>query len=376
MREIQVEGLTCPTCGNPLTLIQTHNLVGQILDGRYEILEVLGKGGMGVVYRGRHRFLDREVAVKVLRADAAEETRSVARFLQEAKRTSSLTSPNTVRVTDFGVTSEGSLYLVMELLVGRSLAAILASERKLDWLRMFGFAVQVCNSLAEAHEKGILHRDIKPDNIFIATDAAGRETVKVLDFGISKWAEANESITFTGTICGTPEYISPEQARGQDVDGKADIYSLGAVLYQALSGQTPFTAESRVTVMMSHIMDKPIPLNELDPSLPQIVSDLVMWTLKKKPGRRPANVAVLRDCLQSMLDKARSPASPGTQTKAPLADGAPAPAEALLQSIGEEATVDVSAGRLSLTSTRMTSSCRKNELRRSWKAARPARCPP
>lgn len=303
LKEVSSDSFNCPGCGGLLTILHSRDLVGEILDGRFEVLELLGKGGMGIVYRARHRYLDRECAVKVLRADSADDPLAVARFLREAKAASGLTSPYTVRITDFGVSPDGLLYLVMELLKGESMGDMLQRVGSLHWRKAFTYAIHVCRSLQEAHARHLWHRDIKPDNIFIVRED-GEEIAKVLDFGIAKWGQKEETATDAGIICGTPEYLSPEQARGAEVDGRTDVYSLGAVLYEALAGRPPFEGESSVKVLMCHIMDKPVPLQELDlpAPVPEEVAQLVMWTLKKKPRRRPTGVEDLAAAMQEALD--------------------------------------------------------------------------
>lgn len=303
LKEVSTESFSCPGCNSPLTILHSRDLVGEILDGRFEVLELLGKGGMGIVYRARHRYLEQDCAIKVLRADSADDPLAVARFLREAKSASSLSSPHTVRVTDFGVSPDGLLYLVMELLEGESLGAMIQRKGSLPWRKSFVYAIHVCHSLQEAHSRHLWHRDIKPDNIFIVRED-GEEVAKVLDFGIAKWGKQEATATEAGIICGTPEYLSPEQARGKDVDGRTDIYSLGAVLYEALAGRPPFEGDSAVKVLMCHIMDKPVPLNERDlPSpIPEEVANVVMWALKKKARRRPASVEDFAAAMQEVLD--------------------------------------------------------------------------
>jgi serine/threonine protein kinase len=317
LKEVSTESYKCPGCNGPLTILHSRDLVGEILDGRFEVLELLGKGGMGIVYRARHRYLERDCAIKVLRADSADDPLAVARFLREAKSVSGLSSPNTVRVTDFGVSPDGLLYLVMELLKGESLGQKLHRCGSISWRKAFEYSIQVCHSLQEAHSRQLWHRDIKPDNIFIVREE-GEEVAKVLDFGIAKLGDRQETSTEAGIICGTPEYLSPEQARGKEVDGRTDIYSLGAVLYEAIAGHPPFEGDTAVKVLMCHIMDKPTHLKDLElpASIPKQVMDLVMWTLKKKAQRRPAGVEELAAAMQEMLDVFPDDQSPSPEPRA------------------------------------------------------------
>jgi len=311
MKEVQAQGDLCPKCGGPLTVIRSRSLTGEVLDGRYEIKKPVGRGGMATVYRALHRYLEREVAVKVLRADNSEDAAAIKRFLQEAKVVSQLTSPHTVSIHDFGITDDGHLYLVMEFLEGRSLAEVVAMAEPMDYRRAVDIALQTCESLEEAHAKELWHRDIKPGNIFLTVDEAGREFVKILDFGIAKWGGATETVTRAGVVCGTPEYLSPEQSHGQVVDQRADIYSLGIVLYQMLKGDCPFQARNAVELLLCHRTEKPARFLERFPpvaGIPDKLETIVMWMLRKKPFQRPGTVSELARALRSVLV---DPSKPG-----------------------------------------------------------------
>ncbi|MCA9515282.1 MAG: serine/threonine protein kinase, partial [Myxococcales bacterium] len=207
--------------------------IGKILDGKLEILDVLGRGGMGVVYRARQLSMDRDVAVKVLHGQAVADQESVQRFLHEAKVASRLRHPNVITVFDFGQTEDGLLYLVMELLEGTELSKVLDEERRLAPARVVHLMTQVCDAVQHAHDAGLIHRDLKPENIFLMAGSNLRaDFVKVLDFGIARAqeVEGSERLTRTGTLCGTPAYMSPEQILGDKLDARSDIYSLGVML--------------------------------------------------------------------------------------------------------------------------------------------------
>ena len=280
---------TCPTCEIPLTAIAVSNLIGVVVDGRYTITDVLGRGGMGVVYRARQAYLDRDVALKVMRRDLSEDTDMIRRFLQEAKSASKLTSPHTVTIHDFGLTPDGQMYFTMELLEGISLGELTLAEGTIPFPRAVRLAVQCCHSLSEAHGHGIWHRDMKPENVIITRGKRGQDHAKILDFGIAKVRGDDQAKTQTGMIFGTPRYLSPEQTNALDVDQRTDLYSLGVMLYEMLMGMAPFDGESTVSVLMSHVQKPPPPFAEKNPAVqvPRALEDAVMWALAKRPGDRP-----------------------------------------------------------------------------------------
>ncbi len=295
----------CPACGGPLTRGGDQSLVGEVIDGRYELLSVLGKGGMGVVYRARQKYLEREVALKLLRRDVSEEGQLVKRFLLEARAASTLTSPNTVTVHDFGVTPDGRMYFTMELLPGESLADRLDREGSVPWPEAAEILMQTCTSLVEAHGRGIYHRDIKPDNLFLTRTGEGGMRVKVLDFGIAKLATAKQSMTQTGMLFGTPHYLSPEQARGEAIDGRSDLYSLGVVGYAMLAGIPPLNGDTAVQTVMLHLTERPVPLllRAEDPHLPEELARVVMWALEKDPNARPRDAFQLAEAVRTAVTR-------------------------------------------------------------------------
>ena len=304
MEEYDQGGNHCPTCGGPLMPIKEDSLVGRTIDDRYTITELVGKGGMGVVYRARQRYLEREVALKVLRRDILDQEGSVKRFMLEARAASGLASPHTVTVHDFGVTDDGLLYFTMELLQGHPLNQLITEEGPLQYGRAVDIAVQVCRSLAEAHDRQIWHRDMKPENIFITRTPEGREHAIVLDFGIAKLAGMSEKLTATGIVCGTPAYLSPEQAQSKDLDHRSDLYSLGVVLYEMLAGKPPFSADTPVKVLMSHIGDPPPPVEKVNPAveIPTGLARVLGCVLSKMPEERPASAEEFAQTLQASID--------------------------------------------------------------------------
>ncbi len=283
-----------------------NGLVGTTLGGRYVIDSVLGVGGMGVVYKAHQASVDRDVAIKVLMPDMVQDESLIKRFELEAKAASRLVHPNTITVYDFGREGE-LLYIVMELLQGGSLEELISQSGQLDPERASLIAIQVCKSLAEAHSKGIVHRDIKPDNIFLQAIEAERDLVKVLDFGVAKLRDRGgmQDVTLTqaGIIFGTPKYMSPEQAKAKTLDGRTDLYSLGVVIYEMLMGDVPFRAPDPVSILIQHVHDPPPPFHEKRPDLhvPARLEAIVMKSLEKDRDDRYEKVEGLRADLELFL---------------------------------------------------------------------------
>ena len=268
-------------------------LAGRVLDGRYKLLERIGHGGMGSVYRAEQLSVGQLVAVKILRFDALLDPRKLQRFENEARVIAQLRHPSTLKLIDFGHTEEGMAFLVTELLSGRPLSSYLA-DGPISIERTLHVVAAVADALAEAHDKGITHRDLKPENIFIE-EVGHRSVVKVLDFGIAKGEDASMHTT-TGQVFGTSYYMSPEQARGEPVDARSDLYSLGITAYECLSGKRPFVAGSSAAIMLKHLTTSPPPFDELDPPvhIPPSIEALVMGLLEKKKEDRPATALELR----------------------------------------------------------------------------------
>jgi serine/threonine protein kinase len=298
-------------------------MVGRTLEGRYTISARLGAGSMGTVYRARQHAMGREVAIKILRGDRAIDDTAKARFLREARANSLLASPNTVTVFDFGQSESGELYLAMELLEGESLGQRLTRVGRLPIPVAVDAARQALRSLSEAHAKGIIHRDLKPDNLFFARvltagstarssarTTSHEEIVKVLDFGIAKLVRDDDSQpmgvveTQAGTVFGTPRYMSPEQAQGKPLDARTDLYSLGVIVYQMLTGRPPFTDNDAVVVMARHIKSVPKRLNEVCPeaNVPKELEHVIMRALSKDPDERQASADIFAGELLAALE--------------------------------------------------------------------------
>lgn len=322
--------LHCPTCGRryatdvavcpqdqtPLQADSTvagvapvDPLVGHTLDDKYRLEERLGIGGMGTVYRARHLLIDRPVAVKVLNPRFVEDEAARTRFRREAKACGRLQHVNAVTVTDFGQSQDGYVYLVMELLEGRTLREVLTKEGPLDSARSVALMLQISAAVAAAHEAGIIHRDLKPANIFIVQRADVPAVVKVLDFGIAKLAADSldeddpHTLTAVGAMIGTPRYMSPEQCDGAELTPAADVYSLGVILYEMLSGTVPFSGSTPLAIAMKHTGETPRSPREFVATIPPALEQVVLHTLEKRPQDRPGNAAEFRAELLSVAER-------------------------------------------------------------------------
>lgn len=286
-------------------LVVDDALLGKVLDGRYRLDQLVGEGGMGEVYRATHIHIDAVVAVKLLRPEFVADQTAIKRFRLEAKAAGRIHHPNAVRVTDFGVTPEQIVYLVMEFAEGQSLRSLMRKEGKLDYVRAAGIVHQVCGAVEAAHHSGVIHRDLKPDNILIE-NAHGAERVKVLDFGIAKLKETKTDafLTKAGTIIGTPQYMSPEQCQGKPLDPTSDIYSIGVLLYEMLTGEVPFDGESTLQIVYNQLHELPRPLQEAAPDVPAPIVAVVMRALEKRPERRQSSAVELSQELQRAVEMA------------------------------------------------------------------------
>ena len=289
--------LYCPFDGEHLLVKpEEDRLLGTVLDNKYRIDEKIGQGGMGKVYRATHIHMDTVVAVKVLHTELASDHIALERFRREARAAAQLHHPNVVAVTDFGVTLDNSTaYLVMEFLEGADLRESIKQKKRMEYEDTYFILQQVCSALEEAHAKGIVHRDLKPDNIWLVRGNDSIEQVKVLDFGIAKLKTTTEMIKLTqqGIIVGTPHYMSPEQCRGEELDARSDIYSLGVIVYEMLTGQVPFQAPTPVGVVIKHASERPHPLHYLRAEIPWQLEEIVLRSLEKKREDRQASALEL-----------------------------------------------------------------------------------
>jgi serine/threonine-protein kinase len=300
----ETQDKTCPFDGDLLIVLSEETLSpGYRIDNRFVIKELIGKGGMGAVYRAFQLSVERDIALKVMRKGFSENVTNVKRFLLEAKNASKLTHQNTITIFDFGQSDEGFLYIAMEYLKGKSLSQVIEEEKTLDPERVVRIMCQICDSLYEAHQLKIIHRDLKPENILLINRHDNSDFVKVLDFGISKMLTDKTKLTLSSIGgMGTPAYMSPKQILGKEIDQRTDIYSLGVIMYECLSGTGPFAAETTGDLLYKHINDRPLPVTMMKPGLKVSgqLEAIMMSALEKSPGKRPQSTMELKSMLMSI----------------------------------------------------------------------------
>ncbi|MFW6052010.1 MAG: serine/threonine-protein kinase [Myxococcota bacterium] len=303
----------CSGCGHPLVEasgqvvpVVADPLIGRVLADRYRIVSLLGRGGMGVVYKVEHVHIGKLMAMKLLAGELSRNREVLKRFRREAEAASKLSHPNTVQIFDFGQ-AEGLTYLVMEYVEGVSLGQLIKQSGALDMARAARIGAQICASVSEAHELGIVHRDVKPENVMLVQGRSEPDFVKVLDFGLAKLREGSDAtvtVTRAGHIVGTPYYMAPEQIRGEEVDGRTDVYSIGALLYRALTGTPPYWAPSPVGVLTKHLTEPLVPPSQrIEGPLPPEADAIVARAMQKHPADRYPNADALR---ADLLDYLRS----------------------------------------------------------------------
>ena len=277
-------------------------LVGRLLHGRYRIGEPLGSGGMGTVYRATHELIGKRVAVKVLKAALAKDRNLVARFTREARAAATIEHPNVCAAHDLGTTDEGSPYLVMELLEGETLEERIHRTPRLEPGEVAQLGAQLCDGLGRAHELGIVHRDLKPGNI-VLTRSQGSLQPKILDFGIAHLlGEQGDEVEQTdpGAILGTPPYLSPEQVVGDTIDGRSDLYALGVILFEMLTGQRPFLSRRRIDLLRQHQVRPPPSVRQLRPGVPEALDAIVLRLLAKGPERHYPTADAVAEALRAL----------------------------------------------------------------------------
>ncbi len=312
-------------------------MVGRVLAERFRIEAKLGEGGFGAVYRGTQTRTGRHVAIKLLHPDMTRDQNLVARFRREGEVLCQLRDAHTVTTYDFDQTPEGLLFIAMELLEGPTLHDVFRREAPLNWQRVVKILAEICSALAEAHEIGIVHRDLKPENIHLEPRPGHAEFVKVLDFGIAKVMRGDgtaQQLTATGQTLGTLEYMSPEQLMGKPLDGRSDVYAIGVLAYEMLTGQLPFPeATGPAQLISAQLKSTPPPPSSVKPGLniPGEVDALVTRMLGKTPEERFANVTEVRTTCERLLGTTASgrmpagaPSAPITSPPAPVYQGAPA----------------------------------------------------
>jgi hypothetical protein len=321
---------------NPTRNLQT-DLIGRTVGGRYIIKGVLGEGGMGTVYEAEHLGLGRAVAVKVLNPSQAKKRVAVKRFQQEARAAGAIGHPNICEVYDLGLLDDGSPYLVMEKLIGTTLADRISREGGLPFDELSDVMIQVLSGLIAAHDKGIVHRDIKPENIFLARRVGCPPIVKILDFGVSKMmpqfqgGEEQLDLTRTGMVMGTPYYMSPEQARGErNLDGRVDVYACGVMMYEAIVGKRPFLAPNYNALLLSIINTTPKAIRDIRPATPIELEAIVIHSMAKaRDDRYPSANAVLRDiqalpvAAHALGNRMPAPPTAAERMRAPVLGGRP-----------------------------------------------------
>jgi tRNA A-37 threonylcarbamoyl transferase component Bud32 len=300
--------------------------IGRTLVGKYRVDSLLGVGAMGKVYRAEQLSLSKPVAVKVLHRHLMSDEALAKRFHREAKSASTLNHPNSIQIIDFGQAEDGSLYIAMELLAGRDLGKIIRKEFPLPPERVIHLVAQVLSALDEAHAHSIIHRDLKPENIMVVDLRGEKDLVKVCDFGIAKVQDPKSdggsvAITMAGLVCGTPEYMSPEQARGEKLDGRSDLYSVGIILYQMVTGAVPFHAESALGIVTKHLVEAPIPPRTRRPELDihPALEALILRAMSKEREGRPADATAFRQELLALRDEIRAGAPGGSIRRSALA---------------------------------------------------------
>jgi serine/threonine-protein kinase len=321
----------CGQCGAAVAAAADDRWLNRVIDGRYRVLARVGTGGMGVVYRVEHLRLGKTAAMKVLAPDVATKDEMVHRFRLEAQSVSKLSHPNIVQTFDFGQ-FEDALYLIMEYVKGEDLSALLKREGPMEFSRAARLFVQACSALTEAHDHGIIHRDLKPENLMIFRRRDGSEHVKVLDFGLAKLRERDESssITTGKQVLGTPYYMSPEQVRGEALDPRADVYSLGATFYRVVTGAPPFQAPSPVGVLSKHVTDPVVPPRTRAPDrgLPREADEIVLRAMAKSLEERYASAAAFQEDLERALARGTDSLAP-TEPSRPKFSTGEAPTVAL-----------------------------------------------
>ena len=312
---ISVDGTAiCPNDSVELKLLPSDPLIGQIVADRYKILSQLGRGGMSVVYKAHHQFMQRFVAIKMLRAELGEDSDSLKRLEIESRAISALKHPNIVPVYDYGELEDGTPYLVMEFLEGRDLKHLIDEKAPMNYREALPIFIAVCDGLAHAHKNGIIHRDIKPSNILLLQDE-DHETPVIVDFGIAKMIDLNgdelHKLTATGQVFGSPLYMSPEQCKAKKPDARSDIYAVGCSLYQLLTGKLPIQGNTLVDTMVKHIQDNPKPFTEVlgDNDIPTRVELSVFKALEKEPDHRFQAMEEFSSALSSCLESAKKTGS-------------------------------------------------------------------
>jgi serine/threonine-protein kinase len=341
-----VPGTPVPTSASvsaPLPVAPpSTDLAGTVLADRYRIVKKLGEGGMGSVYLAEHTTINKRLAIKVLSPEYSHKQDLVDRFLQEARAASMIEQENVVEITDFGSTPTGSVFFAMEFLNGEDLSSTIKREGPLPWTRVRGVMLQICAALSSAHAAGIIHRDMKPENCYRIRRGSNEDFIKVLDFGIAKVqsdeGDGGKGLTRTGMIFGTPEYMSPEQAKGEKVDHRVDVYAVGVILYELLTGRVPFTADTFMGILTKHMFEAPPAPSMIAPGcdVPDDVEAIILKALQKDREYR----------FQSMQEFARAIEAVGTGATpvAVVREDVAAPRSGQIRFAGNSTAIEIDGG--------------------------------
>jgi len=329
-------GAHCPRCARPLppgaaklcvycgAALIPDPRIGQVVAGRFKIEELIGQGGMGKVFRARHLALDRNVCLKMLKPSVLEDPTVIGRFEREAMAASRLNHPNSIQVLDFGRNeADGALYLAMEYVQGKDLRAVLREEWPLPEKRLCHIMAQVLAALGEAHAHNVIHRDLKPENIMVEQRRNQPDFVRVLDFGIARILDSDlPRLTKADVVCGTPQYMAPEQATGGQLDARCDLYAVGIIFYQMVTGQVPFDGPSSMDVLTRQVQEAPVPPRKRQPKalISAGLESLILRVLSKDPARRPQSAEEFRQlviAVQNGADLATVRADPPALPAAP-----------------------------------------------------------
>jgi serine/threonine-protein kinase len=321
----------CPGCGFPVGTVagpRDDPFIGQTLPGGYYIVDLISVGGMGRVYRAEQSVLGRTVAVKIIHPHLLADENAALRFLTEARASSQLNHPNSIAVYDFGRTAQGQPYLVMEYLRGKDLARIISEDGLLPIPRVVGVLTQVLSALSDAHDLGIVHRDLKPENIMIDTLRRGGDHVKVLDFGLAKLKAdgiAPRNVTSPGIVCGTPDYMAPEQGQGDPIDGRSDLYAVGVMLFQLLTGRLPFEADSPTQIVLMHLTVPPPDPRHIAPqrNISDAMAAVVFRALEKRASQRFQDAIEFSDALRDALQASDHSVPPSRRSLLPQSSNQP-----------------------------------------------------
>ncbi|HTR56155.1 MAG TPA: protein kinase [Kofleriaceae bacterium] len=323
--ELRPDARFCPACGtanapteaNVQPAASEPDLVGRVIGNNFRILAKLGEGGMGAVYRGEQMSLRRQIAIKLLKPDVSQNQMLVRRFNAEAAAVAKLHHPNTVNIIEFGQDRDGTLFIAMELIEGRSLRKVVHHEAPLSPQRALAIAAQIADSIADAHAHDLVHRDLKPDNVMLQDRGRQRDVVRVLDFGIAKLRDDSRAtqaaMTQAGDMLGTPQYMAPEQIKGEAIDGRVDIYALGCIIYELVTARQPFEATTVMQMLSKHLMEAPIAPSARRPDLaiPPEIDRLVLTAMMKDPRARPPTMDAYAEAIAQA--RAALPPDPSVQ---------------------------------------------------------------